>query len=84
MQLLATSSVALAKSNALLAANCTIKGSSALQVVNSISLALGDLTKESEIIMGVYAKSQPYFLTNCRKGSLRKRGAFMKNDKIFE
>lgn len=29
-------------------------------VVNSISLALMDLTKESEIIIGVNAKSHPY------------------------
>lgn len=29
-------------------------------MVNSISLALTDLTNESEIIIGVYARSQPY------------------------
>ena len=29
-------------------------------VVNSMSLALTDLTNESEIIIGVYAKSHPY------------------------
>lgn len=39
-------------------------------VVNSVSLALGALTNESEIIMGVKAKSHPYLRTNSRKGSL--------------
>ena len=40
------------------------------QVVNSVSLALGALTNESEIIIGVKAKSHPYFLTKRRKGNL--------------
>lgn len=44
------------------------------EVVNSVSLALTALTKESDIIMGVKAKSQPYFRTRRRKGSLIKVG----------
>ena len=40
------------------------------QVVNSISLALGAFMKESAIIIGVNAKSQPYFRTKSRNGSL--------------
>ena len=41
------------------------------QVVNSVSLAFGALTKESEIIIGVKAKSHPYFRTKRRKGNLK-------------
>ena len=37
-----------------------------LLVVNSMSLALDDCTKDSEIIIGVKAKSQPYLQENKR------------------
>ena len=41
-----------------------------LQVVNSIFLAFSDLMKDSDTIIGVYAKSQPYLRTRSLKGNL--------------
>lgn len=39
------------------------------QVVNSLSLALTEWTKELDIIIGVNARSQLYFLTNVLNGN---------------
>ncbi len=41
-------------------------------VVNSASLAFADLLKDSDTIIGVQARSQPYFRTSSLKGSLKK------------